>query len=118
MTNITWPQTFPQVMRLEGLGAKKKTNVIRTQMDAGPQKTRRRYTVSTKEFTGSVVLTEAQREYLEDWYDNVLGSGVLRFVMKDPQTLQPAEFRFLEEYDEEASDGLWIITMKLEKMNA
>ena len=75
-------------------------------------------TVSTKEFTGSVVLTEAQREYLEDWYDNVLGSGVLRFVMKDPQTLQPAEFRFLEEYDEEASDGLWIITMKLEKMNA
>ena len=87
-------------------------------MDAGPQKTRRRYTVQSKEFTGSVVVNESQREILEDFYDNILGSGVLRFVMKDPQTLQLAEFRFLEEYDEEASDGLWIITMKLEKMNA
>ena len=87
-------------------------------MDAGPQKARRRYTVATKEFTGSVVLTESQRQILENWYDVVLGGGVLRFVMKDPQTLQEAEFRFLEDYMEESSDGLWIITMKLEKMNA
>ena len=87
-------------------------------MDAGPQKARRRYTVATKEFTGSVVLTESQRQTLENWYDVVLGGGVLRFVMKDPQTLQEAEFRFLEDYMEESSDGLWIITMKLEKMNA
>ncbi len=118
MTNITWPSSLPQVIRLEGLGAKRKSNVIRTQMDAGPQKARRRYTAITKEFTGSVVLTESQRELLEDWYQNMIGDGALRFVMKDPQTLQLAEFRFLEEYDEEASDGLWIITMKLEKMNA
>lgn len=118
MTNITWPQTLPQVIRLEGLSGQKKTNVIRTQMDAGPQKARRRYTVATKEVTGSVVLTELQRETLENWYDNVIGSGVLRFVMKDPQTLLPAEFRFLEDYTEESNDGLWIITMKLEKMNA
>lgn len=87
-------------------------------MDAGPQKARRRYTVATKEFTGSVVLTESQRQTLENWYDVVLGGGVLRFVMKDPQTLQEAEFRFLEDYTEESSDGLWIISMKLEKMNA
>ena len=87
-------------------------------MDAGPQKARRRYTVATKEFTGSVVLTESQRQTLENWYDVVLGGGVLRFVMKDPQTLQEAEFRFLEDYMEESSDGLWIITMKLEKMTA
>ena len=118
MTNITWPSSLPQVIRLEGLSGKKKSNVVRTQMDAGPQKARRRYTVSSKVFTGSVVLTEAQRELLEDWYDNILGSGVLRFVMKDPQTLEPSEFRFLEEYTEESSDGLWIITMQLEKMNA
>jgi hypothetical protein len=118
MTEITWPSSLPQVIRLEGLNAKKKSNIIRTQMDAGPQKARRRYTVNTKEFTGSVVLTESQRELLEDWYDNILGSGVLRFVMKDPQTLEPSEFRFLEEYTEESNDGLWIITMQLEKMNA
>ena len=118
MTNITWPSSLPQVIRLEGLSAQRKSNVIRTQMDTGPQKVRRRYTAITKEFTGSVVLTENQRELLEDWYQNIIGDGALRFVMKDPQTLQPAEFRFLEDYDEGSNDGLWIITMKLEKMNA
>lgn len=118
MTNITWPTTIPKILRLEGLSGQRKSGVVRTNMDAGPQKARRRYTVATKEFTGSVVLTESQRQTLENWYDVVLGGGVLRFVMKDPQTLQEAEFRFLEDYTEESSDGLWIISMKLEKMNA
>lgn len=105
-------------MRIEGLSGKKRTAVVRTQMDVGPQKNRRRYTVSQKDFTGSVIVTEAQREILETWYEKVLGNGVLRFVMTDPQTLQPAEFRFLEEYNEESTDGLWTINMNLEKLNA
>ena len=118
MTDIVWPNFLPQVMRLEGLTAKKKSNVVRTQMDAGPQKSRRRYTVITKEFTGSIILNETQRQLMEDWYDNVLKNGSLRFSMKDPQTLEYAEFRFVEDYDEESVEGLWQITMKLEKMNA
>lgn len=118
MTNKFWPSSLPQIMRLDGLKGRRKSSVVRTSMDAGPQKARRRYTVTTKEFSGSVVLNESQRELLENWYTNTLGDGVLRFVMQDPQTLQYAEFRFLEDYDEEALDGLWQITMKLEKMNA
>lgn len=105
-------------MRLEGLSGKLRTAVIRTDMDAGPQKTRRRYTVSQKDFSGSVVVTEAQRKILETWYEKILGNGALRFVMADPQTLEPAEFRFLEDYSEESTDGLWTITMNLEKLNA
>ncbi len=118
MTDKLWPSSLPQVMRLESLHAKKKSNVVRTKMDSGPQKARRRYTVSTKVFRGSVVLTEPQRKILEDWYVNTLGNGVLRFIMKDPQTLQPSEFRFIDDYDEDSKDGLWIITMEMEKMNA
>lgn len=118
MTAITWPANLPQVLRLDGLSAEKQTNVVRTQMDAGPEKIRRRYTVASKYFNGSVILTEAQREILEDWFDNTLASGALRFKMKDPQTLMIAEFRFREIYKEESVDGLWKITLPLEKMNA
>lgn len=118
MTNIMWPNSLPQVLRLDGQQAKRKSNVIRTQMDAGPDKVRRRYTVSVKIFEGSIIVTGKQRQILEDWYRDVLGDGVLRFVMKDPQTLQFAEFRFMEEYAEESVDGLWKIAMKLEKLNA
>lgn len=118
MTNITWPEGLPQVIILDGLEASRKNAVIRTEMDAGPAKARRRYTVATKIFTGSIVVSENQRRILESWYDTVLGGGVRRFIMKDPQTLEYSEFRFKQDYDEDSLDGNWKITMELEKMNA
>ena len=119
MTSITWPVSLPQVMRLDGLSGKKKSNVIRTTMDAGPAKARRRYSVTTKTFEGSVILNGTQRAILESWHDNTLGNGALRFTMKDPQTLKVCEFRFTDDYTEDQSgDGLWIINLPLEKMNA
>lgn len=118
MANIYWPEELPQVLILDGLSAEKQNNVIRTQMDAGPEKIRRRYTVATKNFNGQIVLTEAQRRILEYWYDNDIASGALRFLMKDPQTLNLSQFRFREKYKEESLNGLWKITLSLEKMNA
>lgn len=119
MTSITWPQGLPDIMRLEGLNGKRKSNVIRTSMDAGPDKARQRYSVTTKNFTGSVILDGNQRQALELWYKSTLANGVLRFVMKDPQTSRPAEFRFMDDYDEESTgDGLWIIKLPLEKLDA
>lgn len=118
MTNILWPSALPQVLRLDGLAGQKKNNVIRTQMDAGPQKQRRRYTIQSKYFEGSIICTEAQRQFLESWFDNTLGGGALRFTMKDPQTLLLSEFRFRETYREESVNGLWKITLPLEKLNA
>lgn len=118
MTSIIWSQDLPQVLVLDGLTGKRSSSVVRTEMDAGPAKQRRRYTIATKTFTGSIVVTETQREKLEDFYSNEIADGALRFLMKDPQTLEYAEFRFLEDYEEESLDGNWKITMTLEKMNA
>ncbi|MEE0892509.1 MAG: hypothetical protein UIT85_00610 [Treponema sp.] len=118
MTDILWPISLPQVMILDGLQGQRRSNVIRTSMDAGPQKARRRYTVASKDFDGAIIVTEEQRRILEDFYVNTIKSGALRFRMKDPQTLEFKEFRFREDYKEQQIDGLWKITMLLEKMNA
>lgn len=118
MTSLCWPSELP-IPRLSGLSGKRKSSVIRTEMDAGPAKARRRYTVCTKEFSGSIVINDGQRSVLENFYIENLGDGVLRFVMKDPQTLDEAEFRFMEDYGESSNgDGTWTINLKLEKMNA
>lgn len=118
MTSLAWPEELP-IPRLSGLGGKRKSSVIRTEMDAGPSKARRRYTVTTKEFSGSIVVNEYDREVLENFYVTTLGDGVLRFVMRDPQTLVESEFRFMEDYGETSNgDGTWTINLKLEKMNA
>lgn len=118
MTDILWPVSLPQVLLLDGLQGQLKSNVVRTSMDAGPQKARRRYTVTSKNFDGIIIVTEEQRRTLENFYVKTIASGALRFRMKDPQTLEFKEFRFREDYKEQQIDGLWKITMPLEKMNA
>ena len=119
MTSIVWPEGLPQVLVLDGLNAKRKTSVVTTRMDAGPAKRRRRYTVSTKAFTGCIYVSDEQRATLENFHKNTLGDGVSRFLMKDPQTLDFSEFRFTDDYDEEScGGGIWKIQMQLEKMNA
>jgi hypothetical protein len=85
-------------------------------MDAGPQKVRRRYTATTKTFTGKMLLTPYQRDALEYFYHQILGDGVLRFTFKNPHTLAVQEFRFTEDYTEPSADGLYEVSVSLERL--
>ena len=116
MINISWPETLPKTLLIEGLSAKRNSNVIRTQMDAGPKKARRRYTASSKTFAGKMLLDEEQRFDLDRFYRTDLADGVLRFIFTDPQTLETAEFRFTEDYTENSVDGKFEIHMSLERL--
>jgi hypothetical protein len=116
MAAISWPAELPATLLLEELTAKQDSNVIRTAMDAGPKKTRRRYTANTKTFTGRLLLTPSQRAVLEQFYHTALADGVLRFNFINPQTLVPQEFRFTDDYTETAVDGLYEITLSLERL--
>ena len=114
MAEIFWPEGLPATLFINGLSARRNSNVIRTQMDAGPKKARRRYTASTKIFAGKMLLNESQRFELERFYRTTLADGVLRFNFTDPQTLKSAEFRFTEDYSENSVDGMFEISMSLE----
>jgi len=117
MTNIYWPDTLPLTLRMDGLSAKRNSNVIRTTMDAGPKKARRRYTASSKEFTGSMLLDASLFFELEQFYSVTLADGVLRFNFTDPQTLETAEFRFSDDYTVNSVDGKFEVSMQLERLS-
>jgi hypothetical protein len=116
MASIYWPAELPETLLLEGLSAERKSNVIRTAMDAGPRKARRRYTANTKIFTGKLLLDPDQRAALEQFYHTALADGVLRFNFKNPQTLATEEFRFTEDYTETSVDGHFEIAVSLERL--
>ena len=116
MSDIFWPDGLPSILLMDGLSAKRSSNVIRTQMDAGPKKTRRRYTASTKNFTGKMLLDASKRFELERFYRVTLADGALRFNFTDPQTLETGEFRFTEDYTENSVDGMFEIMMSLERL--
>jgi len=116
MADIFWPEGLPNTLLMEGLAGKRSSNVIRTQMDAGPKKVRRRYTASTKYFTGKLLLDAGQLSELEQFYRAVLADGVLRFNFIDPQTLETGEFRFTEDYSENSTNGMFEVTLSLERL--
>jgi hypothetical protein len=115
MTNISYPDSLPGI-RASGFQSQYQNPVIRTQMDAGPVKQRLRYTAAPKQFTGTIVVDESERKIFETWFTETLGFGTLRFVMQNPQTLQPEEFRFTDIYSEAEADGLFELSLPLERM--
>jgi hypothetical protein len=116
MVSLFWPETLPKTLIMDGLSAKRSSSVIRTRMDAGPGKARRRYTASSKIYTGRMLLTVEQRDTLDQFFRLKLADGALRFFFTDPQTLETGEFRFTENYTENSADGLFEIQMSLERL--
>jgi hypothetical protein len=115
MTTIRYPDNLPSI-RASGFQSQYQDPVIRTQMDAGPVKQRLRYTAAPKKFTTSIIVDEVEREIFEAWFTETLGFGTLRFVMQNPQTLHLEEFRFTGTYGETEADGLFELSLPLERL--
>jgi hypothetical protein len=116
MANIAWPPELPKTLLIEGLSKQPQGSVIRTAMDAGPKKARRRYTARTINFSGRQVLSAAELAAFELFYRASLADGALRFNFTDPVTLESAEFRFTSDYTVTGADGLFEVAMNLERL--
>jgi len=116
MANIYWPELLPSGLLENGFSQQPQNNVIRTAMDAGPKKARRRYTARTVKYSGKQVFDAAELAVFEQFYHNVIADGVLRFNFTDPVTGETAEFRFTEDYTLRALDGLFEVTLPLERL--
>ena len=77
MANPTWPSSLP-VPLVEGVSYTSQDNIIRSQMDAGVAKIRRRFTAVPEDVSFQLLLTLAQIQTLVDFHDITL-KGVLPF---------------------------------------
>jgi hypothetical protein len=96
MTNV-WPGTLPQYVQVGDFQETPVDNAVRTQMEDGTQKARRRFTARRRLFDVSVQLTAAQKVTLDDFYENTLGDGVLPFDWVLPAEQTAATFVFLKD---------------------
>lgn len=90
MTTI-WPVTLPQEMILQGLSETAPDRSVRTKMEFGPERIRRRTTTAVREIKGMMVVTEAQRQVLDDFY---LTNEALPFEWYLPFSGATATFTF------------------------
>ena len=111
----TWPPSIPQDFLVNGYRERPPKNTIRTQMDAGPDKVRRRATTKPRTISGVIELTRAQVETLDAFFRTDLEDGALRFDWVHPRTLAAVQFRFLEEPEySPVSGATWTASLNLE----
>lgn len=82
----TWPATLPQSPLLSGFEEQPPDTRLRTQMDAGPPKTRRRWQTGVRKLTVDLLLSKDQVAILETFIFTTLEGGSLPFDWTHPRT--------------------------------
>jgi len=116
MTNPVWPATLPQEPLAQGFNERAPDTVIRSAMEAGPPKVRRRFTAGIRLIDCQVRLTPAQVETLDSFFDSTIAGGALSFDWKHPRTGAAVTYRLVEppSYTPVARGTLWQASLRLE----
>jgi len=97
MSVPVWPTELPQQLFVNGYSQSFAETTIKSDMDAGPAKVRRRFTAGIEPISGKMVMTAAQLTMLETFYNTTLLGGSLRFSWtKPPAHTAACEMRFTE----------------------
>lgn len=120
MASVSYPSTLPQNMLVNGYGHTAADNVLRSKMDAGPDKTRRRFTSGPEPVRGQIFVTDAQLQIFRDWHKNDLLDGAIRFDWVDQDDGTTAvEYKFVSPpswHQDEKLPGYWFINLDLRIM--
>jgi len=113
----SWPSTLPALPLRSGFSESPPDTTIRTSMDAGPAKIRRRFTANVRPISVSYLLSSAQIGYLDTFYVTTTVGGSASFTMTDPRTNSSKSFRFVAPPEYSLSSGnYWNVNLKLEQM--
>lgn len=86
-------------------------NVIRTPMEFGPDKVRKRTSANVRAVSVSMFLTDDEVDDLDDFYE---ANDALRFDMTHPRTQLSVEARFVNPPSYTARETHWDVSLELE----
>ena len=89
-------------------------NVIRTQMEIGPDKVRRRGTSAPTPFSGTMLMTSSQVSNLLTFFDTTLNYGAESFDAVHPRTTVAATVRFTAPPQISPMGADWQVAMSFE----
>jgi len=81
-----WPGTLPTKPLMRGYQESHDDPKLRSPMDAGPAKVRRRFTATVFKFNAGFILTDTELTIFEDFYADDLKHGSLSFTWVHPRT--------------------------------
>ena len=113
--SVVWPVTLPTAPLVAGFEESPPDLCVRTQMDAGPAKVRKRYTAGVRDFSAAFVLTTAQLAIFDAFYLTTCNGGATPFDFTHPRTKASISVRFAgrPKYAS-ASTTRWHVSVPLE----
>ena len=113
-----WPESLPQVPLLGGYDETPPALTLRTDMDAGPAKVRRRFTAGVRQYGMAFLLTAAQLGTLDTFFMDDLEGGALSFDFPAPRGGGTIAVRFVEPpaYTPAQSADTWRVAVQLEQL--
>lgn len=89
-------------------------NVLRTKMDTGPAKLRRRSTAAIRSISFTLFLSKALVATFDTFYVTTIQSGSIKFDMYHPRTYVQGEYRFVNQPQYSASTEGYDVHISLE----
>lgn len=115
-----WPALLPRPV-MSGYKYRNEKNFLRTQMETGPARQRRRYTSVITEVDATFKFTHPQLALFESFFTNTLNDGVdwfqLAMVSGAGETVVDVRFKEPPEAAALANGNMWSLTAKVEIRN-
>lgn len=114
----SWPASLPAYPLRDSVRETPQPQTIRSTVDAGPPKVRRRFTAGIDLIEMEFALTEAQYATLRTFHDTTVNGGADSFTMTHPRTEASITVRFAEPPAWRAVRGnaRGLATVKVEKL--
>jgi hypothetical protein len=90
----SWPSSLPAQFEV-GATLEQQSPFVRSPMDTGPTKQRRRFTATSRFYNGTMLLTKDQRDDLVEFFDTTTNGGADAFDFEDPEDFGTVSARFL-----------------------
>jgi hypothetical protein len=90
-----WPVTLPQIFEQSGYKETLPDMMIRTKMDTGPAKVRKRFTAAPYSMSGNMRMTKAQTDDLDTFYLTTTNGGADAFTFIHPRKGTTLSCRFM-----------------------
>jgi hypothetical protein len=93
MAYPAWPGGLPQNQFI-AVADERQKGALRTAMDAGPAKMRRRFSAVVRAIICPIEMTGTQKGIFDTFFNTTLAEGALPFTWSDPATDATQNYRF------------------------
>ena len=114
MADTTWPSALRDLWLRNAFQEVLPKNIVRTEMDQGPPKVRRRSTSNIGKIRGQMFLTAALATSLDTFFNTTTNSGALTIEMKHPRTGTTGTYQFSNEPSYTALNQGYITTIEMD----